>query len=76
MSTLDVFQMTMDEAVEANADDYQKFLISWIQAAMIYSTAWGVGGLLDTDSREKFDHFHKKVLFFIPDHYFCWNFIL
>lgn len=61
MTTLDVFQMTMDEAVEANSEDYQKFLISWIQAAMIYSTAWGVGGLLDNESRDKFDHFHKKV---------------
>lgn len=61
MTTLDVFQMTMDEAVEANSEDYQKFLISWIQAAMIYSTAWGVGGLLDSESRDKFDHFHKKV---------------
>lgn len=53
--------MVMDEAVEANADDYQKFLVSWIQAAMIYSTAWGVGGLLTIESRDKFDQFHKKV---------------
>lgn len=60
-TTLDVFQMVMDEAVEGNAEDYQKFLVSWIQAAMIYSTAWGLGGLLDSESREKFDQFHRKV---------------
>lgn len=54
--------MVMDEAVEGNAEDYQKFLVSWIQAAMIYSTAWGLGGLLDTESREKFDQFHRKVI--------------
>lgn len=57
-----MFQMVMDDAVEANADDYQKFLVSWIQAAMVYSTAWGVSGLLDTESREKFDQYHKKVM--------------
>lgn len=60
-TTLDVFGMVMDDAVEANADDYQKFLVSWIQAAIVYSTAWGLSGQLDTESREKFDQFHKKA---------------
>lgn len=60
-TTLDIFKMVMDDAVELNLDDYQKFLISWIQAAAVYSIVWGIGGLLDKTSREQFDHFHRKV---------------
>lgn len=65
-TTLDVFQMIMDDAVELHADDYQKFLVSWIQAAMVFATAWGMSGLLDAESRDKFDQFHKRVGEFSP----------
>lgn len=60
-TTFDIIQMTIDEAIEANPDDYQKFLLSWLQAAIILGITWGLGGLLDEDSRKEFDHFHKKV---------------
>lgn len=60
-STFNIFQMVMDDAIEANIDDYQKFLMSWIQAAAIYSVVWGIGGILDEQSRDAFDRFHRKV---------------
>lgn len=60
-TTLDIFQMVMDDAVEANGDDYQKFLMSWVQAATIFSIVWGVGGILNEVSRNCFDQFHRKV---------------
>lgn len=63
-TTLNIFQMVMDEAIEANADDYQKFLMSWFQAAAIYSVVWGIGGMLDEPSRDAFDRFHRRVSFF------------
>lgn len=53
--------MLIDEAIDANADDYQKFLVSWLQAAMVFGIAWGIGGILDEESRRQFDQFHKKV---------------
>lgn len=65
-STFNIFQLVMDEAIEANADDYQKFLMSWIQAAAIYSVVWGIGGILDEPSREAFDRFHRKVSVLSP----------
>lgn len=53
--------MVIDDAVEINADDYQKFLVTWIQAATMFGIAWGIGGILNDESRKKFDQFHKKV---------------
>lgn len=60
-ATLDVIQMVIDEAIDTNADDYQKFLVSWLQAAIVFGIAWGLGGILNDESRKQFDHFHKKV---------------
>lgn len=53
--------MVIDEAIEVNADDYQKFLQSWIQAATMFGIAWGIGGILNDESRKQFDQFHRKV---------------
>lgn len=53
--------MTIDEAIEINSDDFQKFLFAWLQAAIIIGITWGIGGILDDESRKQFDHFHKKV---------------
>lgn len=69
-TTCNIFQMVMDEAIEANSDDYQKFLMSWIQAAAIFGVVWGIGGILDEKSRDIFDRFHRKV----PDLLFECNF--
>lgn len=41
-ATLDVIQMVIDEAIDTNADDYQKFLVSWLQAAIVFGIAWGL----------------------------------
>lgn len=60
-TTFNIIQMVVDEAVEVNAEDYQKFLVSWMQAATMFGIAWGIGGILNEESRKKFDQFHKKV---------------
>lgn len=60
-TTFDIIQMVIDEAIEINADDYQKFLVSWIQAATVFGIAWGIGGVLNEESRRQFDQFHRKV---------------
>lgn len=63
-ATLDIIQMVIEEAIDANADDYQKFLVSWLQAAIVFGIAWGIGGILSDESRKQFDQFHKKVKMF------------
>lgn len=63
MTTFNLFQMLMDDAIEENSDDYLKFLFNWYQAAIIMSVVWGLGGLLDINSRESFDAFYRQVSF-------------
>lgn len=61
MTTFSMFEMIMDDALEENSEDYVKFLFNWYQAAMIMSVVWGLGGLLDINSREAFDVFYREV---------------
>lgn len=61
MTTLSIFQMLLDDAVAESPEDYEKFLISWFQAALVYSVSWGIGGLLNSESREKFTEVYKQV---------------
>lgn len=61
MQTLSILEMQILAAIIENAEDREKHLISWIQASLIFSIVWGVGGILDADSRLKFDAFIKLV---------------
>lgn len=63
MTTMSIFEMLLDDAVADSPDDYDKFLITWFQAAMIYSVVWGIGGLLNANSRDQFDTMHRSVSF-------------
>lgn len=60
-STFDIIQMIIDDVIKSNADEHQKYLLSWIQAATMYAIAWGIGGILNDESRKLFDQFHRKV---------------
>lgn len=60
-TTFNLIQIVIDEAIEVNAEDYQKFLITWMQAATMFGIAWGIGGILNEESRKLFDQYHKKV---------------
>lgn len=61
MTTFSIIDMLMDEAIEENPDDYEKYIQSYIQASILYAFTWGIAGVLDTNSREKFDGFLRKV---------------
>ncbi|XP_055593622.1 dynein axonemal heavy chain 12 [Uranotaenia lowii] len=60
MCTLNIFQMVIDEAVDESPDEYAKFLFTWFQAALMYSVVWGIGGILDMESKIKFDEFYRE----------------
>ncbi|XP_037810078.1 dynein heavy chain 12, axonemal [Lucilia sericata] len=59
-TTFDIFEMCLNEAIDENPEDYQKYLPMYFQAAIIFSLIWGVAGILDSRSREKFDAFLRK----------------
>lgn len=63
MTTLSIFEMLIIDAVEEHPDDFGKYLSTWFQAAIIYSVIWGIGGLLDSESRDRFDGFYRTVSF-------------
>lgn len=61
MSTLSIFEMLLNDACEENQEDYAKFVTSWFQAAISYAVVWGLSGLMNTESRTKFDEFYREV---------------
>lgn len=60
-TTFDIFEMLISGAIEENPEDYDKYLTAWFEAALLYALLWGIGGILDEESREKFDVFQKSV---------------
>lgn len=60
LTTLNIFEMQIDDGVAKN-EDYSKHLMLWFQAALLFAVVWGIGGILDTESRIKFDAFYKEV---------------
>ncbi|KAG5885992.1 hypothetical protein JTB14_025387 [Gonioctena quinquepunctata] len=58
-----MLEMYMDDAVAGSTkkEEEAKFVDIWIQASFIQAGVWGLGSILDTDSREKFDEFYKRL---------------
>lgn len=52
-------RMQLEDAIHANEDT--KHLTIWIQAAFIFAGIWGIGGILDTDSKIQYDEFYKNL---------------
>ena len=61
MTTLSIFEMLLNDAVDENSDEYAKFITSWFQAAISYAVVWGLSGIMNTESRIKFDEFYREV---------------
>lgn len=61
LTTFELVEMLMDDAIDANEDSYQKHVEHWIGPTLVYSLIWGVGGILDSESRIRFDHLIKEV---------------
>ncbi|XP_046961667.1 dynein axonemal heavy chain 12 [Vanessa cardui] len=57
ISTLRLIEMLMDNAVEGEEDT--KYTRTWFLASFMTAVVWGIGGILNTDSRERFDEFLK-----------------
>lgn len=60
-STLDLIMMSMNKAIGKYIDDsYQSN--AWLQGSIFFAVLWGIAGVLDEDSRTKFDSFYKSLL--------------
>lgn len=62
-NTINLMQMYLDDACEKSTkkeEDF-KYLKQWIEATAVMSVTWGIAGILDSDSRQKFDGFLKKL---------------
>lgn len=55
MSTLNLMEMYMNDAIEEAQHDYEDYIVSWIQASTLLAIVWGIGGTLDFDSRNAFN---------------------
>lgn len=61
MTTLSIFEMLLNDACEENPEEYAKFVTSWFQAAISYAVMWGLSGIMNSESRIKFDEFYREV---------------
>lgn len=61
ITTLSLIEMQLADAQSQTPDDAEKYMVTWIQAATVFAQVWGVGGILDAHSRERFDRFLKTV---------------
>uniref|UniRef100_A0A1B0CUL2 Dyneins heavy chain n=2 Tax=Lutzomyia longipalpis TaxID=7200 RepID=A0A1B0CUL2_LUTLO len=61
MSTLNLFEMFMNEACEDSSEEFTKNLSTWFQAATVMAIFWGLAGILDATSRSKFDAFFREI---------------
>ncbi|VVD03486.1 unnamed protein product [Leptidea sinapis] len=58
ISSLRLVEMLMENALEGEEDT--KYIRTWVLASFMTAMVWGVGGILNTDSREKFDDLVKE----------------
>lgn len=58
VSTMTLFEMLMEDAVEQNPKTYDQFIVPWLQASILTSIVWGAAGTLDYASRVKFNAFY------------------
>lgn len=57
VSTLNIFEIYMEDAVQQNLTTFEQFILPWLQATMLMSMVWGIGGTLDFPSRILFNNF-------------------
>lgn len=61
VSTMSIFQLLIEDAVQNNPKTFNQYLPVWFQAGMIISMIWGAASTLDCESRNKFDAFYLSL---------------
>ncbi|KAG7205246.1 hypothetical protein KM043_018326 [Ampulex compressa] len=60
-STMNLFEMYMEDAVEENLKSYEQYILPWLQASMLMAMVWGAAGTLDYDAHTKFNAFYMSL---------------
>ncbi|XP_068605783.1 dynein axonemal heavy chain 12-like [Brachionichthys hirsutus] len=60
LSLCRLFEMVLAEPLKSNPEE--KVIRIWIMAAFAYALVWSIGGSCDSNSREKFSSFVRKLL--------------
>lgn len=61
-STMNILEITLNKAVSSiKKEEELQFLPCWIEATFITAGVWGLGGILDADSRVRFNEFYRNL---------------
>lgn len=58
-TTMLIIEMTLNKAISKFNGEY--LIVAWIEATMMFAVVWGIGGILDAQSRAQFDEFYKEI---------------
>lgn len=56
---LQIVEMLMDDAFKTIKEEDMKSSLVWLHASFVYAGVWGLAGILDAESKEKFDDFYR-----------------
>ncbi|NXU08026.1 DYH3 protein, partial [Pardalotus punctatus] len=61
----------LDEIKESDEEDSESLssqqITSWLQGLFLFALVWTIGGIMDADSRRKFDSFYRSLLMGMSD---------
>lgn len=60
-SFLQIVEILMNDAFKSVKEEDVKSALVWIHASFVYAGVWGLAGILDAQSREKFDEFYRNL---------------
>ena len=63
-SVMNLMDCQLDKFMDAKKFGYfdVKEVVNWLEGMFIFAVIWAIGGPLNTDSREKFDYFLRKIM--------------
>uniref|UniRef100_A0A8C3EP34 Dynein axonemal heavy chain 7 n=1 Tax=Corvus moneduloides TaxID=1196302 RepID=A0A8C3EP34_CORMO len=65
-SLMKLYSSLLDEIKESDEEDRESLsnqqITSWLQALFLFALVWTIGGIIDADSRRKFDSFFRNLL--------------
>ncbi|XP_018647275.1 dynein heavy chain, putative [Schistosoma mansoni] len=61
-SCLGFIDMLIEDVANEEDANENRYLRLWLQTSIVFGIVWGIGGCLDYNSRQKFDHFLRNLL--------------
>ncbi|NXA07095.1 DYH3 protein, partial [Sapayoa aenigma] len=65
-SMMKLYTCLLDEIKQSNEEEEESMssqhITSWLQSLFLFALVWTLGGIIDADSRKKFDFFYRNLL--------------